>query len=647
MEGVFFVQKLTTPFRSTFSVNLSMLKLKSATPRWIIVLIDLLMSIFALGLAYFIRFDMNTNLKAMQNEWLDNWKEFTAYISIKLTVFYFFKIHRGLVRFTATEDLKRLFSASMTCTFIFIIISAVRAGFFQTTYLFPSSILLMEFIISLMLLTGSRFTLKLWYLESIKNPEPAQKILIYGAGSMGLIAKKTIENDQRNPQKIFGFLDDNPKLSGNRIDGLTVYSSTEIQRLTREHNLSAVIIAIRNPSNTRLNTMVDFCLAHSIKIQRVQDPVTWVNGTLTMKKIRKINIDELLGREEIQLNQVALHRSLIEKTVLITGAAGSIGSGITLEILKHFEGKLILVDQAESPLYNLQQELVSLGIKNPVKFLIGDIKDKDFLKELFAAESPNVLFHAAAYKHVPLMEENPQQAIATNVEGTKNLVDLALTYGVEKFVFISTDKAVNPTNIMGASKRIAEMYVQTKGTNSTTSFITTRFGNVLGSNGSVIPLFQKQIDAGGPVTVTDPHVTRYFMTIPEACQLVLEAFVMGAGGEIFIFDMGNSVKILDLAEKMIRLHGLEPNQDISIKMTGLRPGEKLYEELLADEETSLSTHHPKILIAKTRENDLAFMKDLEALLDSRQSLSQKVAIMKRLVPEFVSTNSYIKNLNHD
>jgi FlaA1/EpsC-like NDP-sugar epimerase len=619
-----------------------MLKLKSATPRWIIVLVDLFISILALGLAYFIRFDMNTNLKAMEHEWVYNWREFLVYVVIKLTVFYVFKIHLGLVRFTSTEDLKRLLSASLTCTLIFVGISAIRSLVFDTTYLFPSSILLMEFIISLFFLTGSRFTLKLWYLESIKNQEPAQKIVIFGAGSMGLIAKRTIENDQLNPQRIIGFLDDNPKLNGKRIDGITVFTSSEIERLHQTHQLEAVVVAIRNPDIDRLNSMVDYCLANAIKIQRVQDPETWVNGELTVKKIRKISIDELLGREEIQLNQDELNRFLSGKTVLITGAAGSIGSGITKELSQYVGAKLLLVDQSESPMYDLQQELWDYP---HLEFIIGDIRNVSFLENLFAEHTPNVVFHAAAYKHVPLMEENPQQAITTNIQGTKHVVDLSLKFNVEKFVFISTDKAVNPTNIMGASKRIAEMYVQSKKNVGPTAFITTRFGNVLGSNGSVIPLFQKQIDAGGPVLVTDPEITRYFMTIPEACQLVLEAFIMGTGGEIYVFDMGKSVKILDLAEKMIRLHGLEPQKDIAIKFSGLRPGEKLYEELLANEETTLPTHHPKILIAKTRENDADFQDAFTALIGDQNHMLEKVSIMKKIVPEFISNNSKFETLD--
>jgi FlaA1/EpsC-like NDP-sugar epimerase len=623
-----------------------MLKLKTATPRWVIVILDLSICLFSLGLAYFIRFDMNTNLKAMRSEWIYNWKEFTAYIVIKLMVFYAFQIHKGLVRYTSTQDAKRILFASMTCTGIFIAISFVRSVFYNTTYLFPSSILLMEFIFSLLFLTGSRFAIKLWYLETIKNPNPPKQILIFGAGSMGIIAKRTIENDQQNSQKILAFLDDNSRLFGNRVEGVKVFSTSELEKLVQENTIDAVIVAIRKPNMESLNHIVDFCLSKGIKVQRVQDPETWVNGELTLKKIRKINIDELLGRKEIHLDQEALGNTLLQQTVLITGAAGSIGSGITREILHYFTGKLILLDQAESPLYDLQQELNVSHQQAQIVFLIGDIRNTHLLDEVFKTHAPSVVFHAAAYKHVPLMENNPLEAISTNIHGTKNLVNISLAHHVKKFVFISTDKAVNPTNIMGASKRIAEMVVQTQHTKGSTQFITTRFGNVLGSNGSVIPLFQKQIDSGGPVLVTDPEVTRYFMTIPEACQLVLEAFVMGSGGEIFVFDMGKSVKIIDLAKKMIRLHGLEPEKDIAIQFTGLRPGEKLYEELLANEEATLPTHHPKILIAKIRSLEEGFTDKLNQLIEAKGSVNEKVKIMKEIVPEYISQNSSFEVLDN-
>ena len=624
-----------------------MLKLKTATPRWIIIVIDLFVSIFSLLLAYFIRFDLNTNLYAMKNEWLLHWPEFLTYLLIKGLVFYAFGIHKGLVRYTSIQDSQRILKANLTSTVLFIVISAVRAITWDTTYLFPSSILLMEFIISLMFLIGSRFVIKLWYIETVKSVEISERVFIYGAGAMGNIAKRTIENDNRIQQKVIGFIDNNASLVGNRIDGIKVYDAQQLERLLKEMDIEKVIVAIRKPKPELLRTLVDVCLSNQVKIQRVQDPNTWVNGELTPKKIGKIDISELLGRAHIQLNHERLSAELTDKTILITGAAGSIGSGITQEVIKYAVRKIILIDQAESALYDLQQVLISTEHTKHIQFCVGDIRNKPALLELFETHKPDIVFHAAAYKHVPLMEENPQEAITTNIKGTKNLTECAIQFQIEKFIFVSTDKAVNPTNIMGASKRIAEMIVQHTNDRGITKFITTRFGNVLGSNGSVIPLFQRQIEEGGPLTVTDERITRYFMTIPEACQLVLEAFSMGNGGEIFVFDMGESVRIIDLATKMILLNGLEPNKDIEIKISGLRPGEKLYEELLADNETTLPTHHPKILIAKTRIISDRFEEQVNFLLEQPNNIMDRVATMKEIVPEFKSNNSQFQQLDRN
>ena len=377
------------------------------------------------------------------------------------------------------------------------------------------------------------------------------------------------------------------------------------------------------------------------------DPKTWVNGELSALQIVKIPIEDLLGRAPIALNQEKMQANLSNKIILVTGAAGSIGSGLVLELLRHNPKKIILLDQAETPLYDLENHLRQIESKTQLEFVIGDICSLERMQKLFETFFPQIIFHAAAYKHVPMMENNPSEAIQTNILGTKHLVDLACLHNVQKFIFISTDKAVNPTNVMGASKRIAEMYAQQKNKLGATKFITTRFGNVLGSNGSVIPLFQKQIEKGGPVTVTDERVTRFFMTIPEACQLVLEAFAMGEGGEIFVFDMGESIKIIDLAKKMVQLSGLELDKDISIKIIGLRPGEKLYEELLADDENTMATHHPKILIAKTRDNSSKLSQEIDALtaLFVQQDNKEIVRKMKEIVPEFISQNSTFEKLD--
>jgi len=623
-----------------------MIQFRARTPRWIIVVIDISIAAFSLALSYLIRFDLSTDLATLTKEWEILSKSIVFYFFIKLVVFYLFKIHKGLVRYTSTQDLRRILLATLSCSLIFLVAGISRKIFLDKFYLFPMSILIMEFIFSLCFVSGSRFVIKLLYLESIKSKETVERVLIYGAGTMGMITKNTIGNDTRNNQVVVGFIDDNIKLIGNRIDGLPVYASNQLKSLQEQMTIGKVIIAIRNTNIIKQQFLIEECLNLNIEVQKVPDPKSWVNGEFSTKQLSKVPIDALLGRTPIQLNQEQLISSLNGKVVLVTGAAGSIGSGLVRELLKYDLKKLILLDQAESPLYDFENEIRNTSSID-LDFIIGDVCEKARMDKIFHTFHPEIIFHAAAYKHVPLMETNPSEAIQTNVMGTKNLVDLALKYNSEKFIFISTDKAVNPSNVMGASKRIAEMYAQQSNTNNSCQFITTRFGNVLGSNGSVIPLFQKQIDQGGPVTVTDERITRFFMTIPEACQLVLEAFVMGKGGEIFVFDMGDSVKIIDLAKKMIQLSGLTLDKDISIQFTGLRPGEKLYEELLANEENTQATHHPKILIAHSRENDLDVIQKINALapLFDLQDNDEMVRQMKILVPEFISNNSAFEKLD--
>lgn len=624
-----------------------MIQFRARTPRWIIIVIDLLIATFSLGLSYLIRFDLNTEFSIFKKEWEVLSKSILVYFLIKFLVFYALKIHKGLVRYTSTQDFRRILFASIIASLIFLILSLIRKKFLDDYYLFPMSILIMEFIFSLSFIVGSRFVIKLLYLESIKSKQTKENVLIYGAGTMGMITKKTIENDTRNNQVVLGFIDGNEKLVGNRIDGQQIYSPEKIIELQKQLSISSLIISIRNPAADQLKKVIENCFEAGIKVQKVPDPKTWVNGELSALQIVKIPIEDLLGRAPIALNQEKLSASLSEKTILVSGAAGSIGSGLVLELLRHNPKKIILLDQAESPLYDLENQLRQLETKTKLEVVIGDICSLNRMQKIFNVFRPQIIFHSAAYKHVPMMENNPSEAIQTNILGTKHLVDLACLHNVQKFIFISTDKAVNPTNVMGASKRIAEMYAQQKNKLGATKFITTRFGNVLGSNGSVIPLFQKQIENGGPVTVTDERVTRFFMTIPEACQLVLEAFTMGEGGEIFVFDMGESIKIFDLAKKMVKLSGLELDKDISIKIIGLRPGEKLYEELLADEENTLATHHPKILIAKTRENSSQLGQKIDALiaLFDEQNNQDIVTKMKEIVPEFISQNSTYEKLD--
>jgi len=620
---------------------------QSNTPRWVIILIDLVISAIALGFAYIIRFDLKADEEMIRQEWEILSRSIVIFFLVKAIVFYLFSIHKGLVRHTSTADMKRIFFAVAACSLLFLGLGFVRVFWFDGYFLFPTSVLLIEFLASFVLIIVLRFTVKLLYLESIKNKDEDERILIYGAGISGLITKRTIEKDVRISYKIIGFIDDNKKLDGTRLEGLKIYHSNKLDNLIKEEGVTLVIVAIQNPSEKNKQNILETCIQNDVKVQKVPSPKSWINGEFSAKQIGKIQIEDLLGRDPIVLSEDKIKTQITGKTILVSGAAGSIGSGLVKQILEHKPKKILLLDQAESPMYDLNNELLGTLHSSELEVIIGDIRNKERMQRLFAHAKPDIVYHSAAYKHVPLMENNPSEAIKTNVEGTRNLVDCALEFKVGKFVMISTDKAVNPTNVMGASKRIAEMYAQLANQKGQTKFITTRFGNVLGSNGSVIPLFQKQIEQGGPVTLTDERITRFFMTIPEACQLVLEAGAMGEGGEVFVFDMGESVKIIDLAKKMIKLNGLELGKDIEIKVTGLRPGEKLYEELLADDENTLPTHHPLILKAKVRELEACIENEIDELIQlfGAQDNHKLVAKMKSLVPEYVSNNSEIEKLD--
>lgn len=621
---------------------------QSNVPRWLILAIDLVISLVALALAYLIRFDVTMSKQEFAEEWPILWQALPFFILIKLIVFLVFRTHMGMVRHTSTQDLKRVFLAVSASTGILLVLLPVRYYLVDGKFFLPLSIVLVEYLASFFLLLFFRFSVKLIYLEAARrtqrNEEP---VLIYGAGVSGLITKRTIEKDQRIAYKIIGFIDDNKKLKHSRIEGMPIYHTDELEDLITNHGVKRLIVAIQKPDIANKNRVVDICLAHDIEVMNVPSAKSWINGEFNSRQIRKINIEDLLGREPIQLDSGPIRSELAGKVVLVTGAAGSIGSGLVRQIEQYKPKLLILLDQAESGLYDLHNEIRQSGSQANIEVVIGDVRSQHRMRKVFETFQPEYVFHAAAYKHVPLMEDNPSEAILTNVKGTRVLVDLSEEFGVYKFIMISTDKAVNPTNVMGASKRIAEMYAQQANRSSKTKFITTRFGNVLGSNGSVIPLFKRQIDRGGPVTVTDERVTRYFMTIPEACQLVLEAGAMGEGGEIFVFDMGESVKIIDLARKMIKLSGLEPDKDIAIKVTGLRPGEKLYEELLATEENTLPTHHPKILKARVRELDEEVKQGIDLLIAKfdEQNNFDIVRAMKALVPEFISNNSVYSSLD--
>lgn len=617
------------------------------TPRWVIIILDLLVFLFALGTAYLMRFEVYSNTRIIEYEFNHLLKSLPFLILIKLIVFYLYKIHNGLIRYTSFEDIRRLFFAVATTSIAFFLAGLIRAEFFDGRYMIPTSVLFMEFFTSLLFLIGLRFAIKVYYYETTKPIKRNKSILIYGAGVSGLITKRTIEKDPNLGYKVDGFIDDNKQLVGNRLEGVKIYATTKIEDLIEEFGVSELIVAIQRPEKENTNSVIDACLKYDVEVKSVPNFKNWIDGSFSVNQIRKINIEDLLGRKPIILDEKEIKSQLTHKTILVTGAAGSIGSGIVHQLTGYNPAKIVLLDQAESAIYDFHNELISLDLAGNIEIVVGDIRNKLRMRKLFEILKPEVVFHAAAYKHVPLMEGNPTEAVHTNVLGTKILVDLADEFNVNKFVMISTDKAVNPTNIMGASKRIAEIYAQHKNEISDTQYVTTRFGNVLGSNGSVIPLFKKQIERGGPITVTHKDVTRYFMTIPEACQLVLDAGAMGEGGEIFVFDMGKSIKIVDLAEKMIRLSGLKLNEDIKIKYTGLRPGEKLYEELLANDENTIPTHHPQILKARhvaVLPEDISNVDILIELLQE-YDINAIVAQMKKIVPEYVSNNSEFSKLD--
>ncbi|CAG0957623.1 MAG: polysaccharide biosynthesis protein [Bacteroidetes bacterium] len=614
------------------------------TPRWIIYFIDIFICLFTLVLAYLLRF----NFSIPEVEYKTFSIVFPIVIGVRSLTFLIARTYAGIIRYTSTKDAERIFLTITTGSMLFVIANLISYNSWNERYIIPFSIIVIEFMASTFGLIAFRILVKILYFE-LKNPSrEKQYVLIYGAGESGLIAKRTLDRDAGSKYKVLAFIDDDEKKVGKKLEGIRIEHSSKLESILQKESIAHIIISIQGLSKFKVAEITDLCLHYNTKVLNVPPVTKWINGELSFKQIKKVRIEDLLGREPIKLDENKIKQQLQNKVILITGAAGSIGSEIVRQVAHYNPKKILMLDQAESALYELEFELQEKGLNKICETIIGDVRNYARLENVFKTFCPKVVFHAAAYKHVPLMENNPSESIITNVLGTKNTADLASKYGVETFVMISTDKAVNPTNVMGASKRIAEIYTQSLNEKSDTNFITTRFGNVLGSNGSVIPLFKKQIEHGGPITVTHPEVTRFFMTIPEACQLVLEAGAMGRGGEIFVFDMGHSVKIIDLAKKMIRISGLTLGKDIQIVYTGLRPGEKLYEELLTDKENTIPTHHPQIMIGKVQSYSFEeISKEIEDLiaLFNKQNNMDIVGKMKKIVPEFKSKNSVYEKLD--
>ena len=601
-------------------------------------------------MAYLIRFNFNYNE-------IDPYEvriHALTITSIYLISFLITSSYSGILRHTGISDVIRILKSGVISLSV-LIVTDLAIGFNGVGSIFyiAYSIIILHFLLSIFWLVGTRVFIKLGYLELTKQyATESIPVIIYGAGSAGLLTKNALVKDRSARYNIVAFIDDNPSKISKRIEGVPVLNQYRALRgsYINRHEVKQLIIAIDGITPVKKKKIIEAGLDLNIDVKVIPPIGNWINGQLSSKQLRRVKIEELLERDTIKLDNKNIEREISNKIVMVTGAAGSIGAEISRQVLNYNPKRLIIIDQAETPTFDLQFEIHNSKefsqYQNKIEFIVASVKDKFRMDKIISLYRPDIIYHAAAYKHVPLMEDNPYEALMVNIFGTKTMADLAKKYEVEKFVMVSTDKAVNPTNIMGASKRIAEIYIQSL-SNGKTKFITTRFGNVLGSNGSVVPIFRKQIDQGGPVTITHKEITRYFMTIREACNLVLEAGAMGNGSDIFVFDMGQPVKIYDMAKKMIKLLGYSEGQ-IEINEIGLRPGEKLYEELLNNSENTLPTHHPKILRAEvnalTNNQINNYLVDLSSLIVESNEYSL-VSKMKEIVPEFVSNNSVYEKLD--
>lgn len=605
--------------------------------KWLVFAIDLAIVLAAFFTAYLVRFNFTLNFDL--NQFL---VQVPLLLCIAAASFLVIGSFKSVIRHTGFTDVVNVFKAVALMAFLTTLLVLVNSVTkIIPDFTIPKSIIVIHALFSFVALSGCRLIFKIVYNHLKCKLTTTRNVMIYGAGDSGIITYNALINNTKTNYNILFFIDDDVKKRGKLINGIRILPLKDINEDFVKHNvIDEIIVAAQTIDTSNLISLVDNLIDFDIKIKKVPPIEDWINGEFNSNQIKQFQIEDLLGRPPINIDNPNLLNEFNGETVLVTGAAGSIGSELVKQLSNFNLKKLILVDQAESALYDVQQDLKRDG-KHNYSAIVADIRDGLRVDSIFQTHNPTMVFHAAAYKHVPLMEKSPYEAIKINVNGTKLLADTASRYNVKKFVFVSTDKAVNPTSVMGATKRMAEMYISCLQKESKTKFITTRFGNVLGSNGSVIPLFKKQIESGSSLTLTHKDITRYFMTIPEASQLVLEAGTMGKGGEIFIFDMGESVKIYDLAKNMIKLSGLRYPEDIDIKITGLRPGEKLYEELLANGENTLSTYHKKIMISRTRELDHESVKaEIEELCITNRFQNNNIVMkMKSLIPEYKSNNS--------
>lgn len=614
---------------------------KFSVPRWMVFTLDSLAVFFVFFAAYILRYNFDIHAINFPLAFDHAFIATGVYMIFSIV----FRSYSGLIRHTTLTDIAYVFIVTTLSAGTLVILTNIsRILHWGVNFNIPVSIIVIHYVSISVFLFFVRIFIKLLFRFATSSFREAKRVVIYGAGETGFVVKRVIMSNPDQGFNVVGFVDDDKSLQGKKMNGIPVYAfSTLTKDFIKKNRIDSLVLAFRVGSSEKKSAIIRSAIDLGLEVMDTPSVDKWMNGQLEPRQISKVKLEDLLGRETIKLDMDKIGKGLNNKTILVTGAAGSIGSEIVRQLARFRTKQVILVDQAETPIYQIEHEIINKFDELNYHIILADVTNSRKMELIFREYKPEIVFHAAAYKHVPLMEENPHEALRVNVGGTKVVTDLAVKYGVAKFVMISTDKSVNPSSVMGASKRACEMLVQSVAEQSgmKTKFIITRFGNVLGSNGSVIPLFTKQIEEGGPVTVTHPDITRYFMTIPEACELVLEAGFMGKGNEIYVFDMGDPVKITDLASQMIKLSGLEPEKDIKIVYTGLRPGEKLFEELLTDSENTLPTHHPKIRIAQVQKYDYpVLLSKIELLVKNAYLLSKEevVNLFREIVPEFHSSN---------